>query len=261
MKISTLNLVRVVMNEVVWFTNKGLVRENNEDCILVNGEIYTSGFGIESVEVPILLAMCDGLGGHQGGEIASFETLSLLNEHAFELIDSQTINNCINEIHQHIQYRQTVDSVIYNMATTLAGIVINDDSVIIFNVGDTRVYRFRYPYLMKLSVDHTLDHDLDLDLTDGKVTGVITRCIGGNNATPSVHEMNNTFHEQEIYLILSDGIYGFVDDSKIEQILVKYTSLTTVTSELLLEAAKSHSNDNMSLIILRRNSTHDNSSQ
>jgi PPM family protein phosphatase len=240
------------MIDVVWATTKGLFRENNEDSVLVDGKIFIEGFGKTTMTFPCMLAICDGLGGHQGGEIAAYQTLFELNKQAQNLIDSVSISDCLSSIHQKIKYKQRIEPDNYNMATTVAGVLVNNSSIIVFNVGDTRVYRYRLPYLKKLSMDHTAINELKLDNTVINVNGVITRCIGGNNAIPSIIDDDENFHDGDIYLLVTDGIYGFVEESKIQEIIVNASSLSSMAIDLFCEASKNQSNDNMSLIILRR---------
>ncbi|NBU99069.1 MAG: serine/threonine-protein phosphatase, partial [Spirochaetia bacterium] len=74
--------------EYIGLTDKGRVRDHNEDSYLANGKIFTSldHGGDESITIvevtnsPLIFAVADGMGGHEGGEVASNMALELLKE-------------------------------------------------------------------------------------------------------------------------------------------------------------------------------------
>jgi PPM family protein phosphatase len=85
--------------EYIGLTDKGRVRDHNEDSYLANGKIFTSlnRGGEESIteielnDTPLIFAVADGMGGHEGGEVASNMALELLKEKLVSLPEENTI--------------------------------------------------------------------------------------------------------------------------------------------------------------------------
>jgi protein phosphatase len=125
------------------------------------------------------------------------------------------------------------------MATTVAGIYINGDDCIAFNVGDSRVYRFR-AYLNQISVDHSLGQN------------IITRCLGGSNAVPDVSEGIGRVFAGDIYILCTDGVWGVLNDDDFETALSGNIG-TEETARMITDLAiERESTDNLSVIVIRR---------
>ena len=123
--------------------------------------------------------------------------------------------------------------------TTIAGVSFSRARAIIFNVGDSRVYRFDGDGTQLMSIDH-------LSRTDGRS---VTRFLGGHlaQATPHIAAVENPRSHR--FLICSDGLYGFVrpTDLTLPIEIDPATALTTLV-ELAMENG---SQDNISAVFCR----------
>ncbi|HEV7204981.1 MAG TPA: protein phosphatase 2C domain-containing protein [Jatrophihabitans sp.] len=227
-------------------THPGHVREANEDSMVVT---------------PRLVAVADGLGGHAAGEVASriaVERMGQLAErerlHPDDVIDAIADANrlIVEEAHRR-QDR-------LGMGTTLCGVGIvqvgGSDHCVVFNVGDSRVYRFVDGRLSQVSVDHSEVEELR---AAGRITAdqaarhprrnVITRCLGSApSPTPDIWVYPPTAHER--YVVCSDGLTGEVDDDAIAATLARHEDPGPAASALLEQALAAGGRDNIAVIVV-----------
>src|SRR4051812_5434371 len=182
----------------------GREREGNEDSFL---------------ERPPLFVVADGMGGAQAGEVASGMAVDSLAEvHAPGAL-AEAIETANARIHERAQG----DSSLAGMGTTLTAAWVDDGSVTLAHVGDSRGYRMRDGELVQLTEDHSLVGGL---VRMGKITpaeaeqhpqrSVILRAVG---VEPAV-EVDVAEHEVEdgdVYLLCSDGLSGMVRDEVIRE--------------------------------------------
>ena len=231
----------------------GIGGHKNDDRALVCRHIISNGFYEETVEIA-LAVVCDGVGGEAyGGEAAEIAVahFSAILEQDFT-VDS--IRSSINDINSVIIWTQKMDPEHARMATTIAGLFLNGDDYIVFNVGDSKVYRYRPPYIAQLSTDHSLVQDLKelgIDPKPGQ-EHVITRCLGGANAEPEIIDGKGRAIAGDVYLICSDGISDVFAYSELEDILAQDIPDKDLCWVLIEAAMSKGSKDNLSVIIARR---------
>ena len=142
----------------------GRVRKENEDNLFCNGVImdfdsrnkkfFLSGLA----DNPCVFAVCDGIGGEDCGEIASLTVIKALADH-WEKIKSKSgdydsIMNYIRDSAKQLNAIMSEKNI--STGTTLALIVINHDSYMWCNLGDSRIYRFTDGQLIQISTDYTV---------------------------------------------------------------------------------------------------------
>ena len=162
----------------------GCVRANNEDMILVGDFFVRDDEFRTSVELKdkdrYMMAVADGMGGHNSGDVAS--SLSLHNlQFFFHDIPSnlnagefnESIIGWLDSINHVIDSKGTVDMSMKGMGTTLVALVYYNGDFYSLNCGDSRLYRFRKGELCQLTTDHSLDNMLG----EAKHSSVITNCI------------------------------------------------------------------------------------
>ena len=134
-------------------TDKGLVRERNEDNFST----------IENVNSDILFFVCDGIGGNNAGNIASKETVDIINslfkkaprfKSTKDIINF--INTAINEANENLLNISTINSNFYGLGTTITGVLISGKHAYSFNVGDSRVYGIKKNKIKQLTKDDSL---------------------------------------------------------------------------------------------------------
>lgn len=234
-------------------THPGLVRETNEDSMLVTDR---------------LLAVADGLGGHAAGEIASkiaVDRLRALAEQ--ESVHPDDVVSAIADTNRLIisEGRQHPDHV--GMGTTLCGVGVvqadGSEHCIVFNVGDSRVYRYVDDVLTQVTIDHSEVEELRAaghisaeDAARHPRRNVVTRCLGSQaSPTPDVWVFAPARHER--YLICSDGLTGEVENGAIAEVLGEHADPGPAASALLEQALAAGGRDNIAVIVVDLDSSVD----
>lgn len=238
-------------------TDKGLLREANEDAFLILDEKK-------------IFCIADGAGGHDNGARASYltvesikqlntdestdETLPLnFNQH---LISNSILEKSIQLANTKI-YRERINDI--KMASTLVSCQFIDNNIQIFHVGDSRLYRYRERNLECLTEDHSYVNEL---LKNGIITkaqmhnhpkrNVITRALGAEKEV-AIDFKKITPKINDIYLLCSDGITSMLSDSQLLDNFKNYYggSITELTEKIVKAANDSGGRDNITVILIR----------
>ena len=206
----------------------GCVRANNEDMILVGDFFVRDDEFRTSVELKdkdrYMMAVADGMGGHNSGDVAS--SLSLHNlQFFFHDIPSnlnagefnESIIGWLDSINHVIDSKGTVDMSMKGMGTTLVALVYYNGDFYSLNCGDSRLYRFRKGELCQLTTDHSLDNMLG----EAEHSSVITNCIGGGCKTSffDIVKLTEDIQRGDVYLLCSDGLTDMLSDHRIGVLL------------------------------------------
>lgn len=231
-------------------TDVGLKRSSNEDSILIDEKLG-------------LFIVADGMGGHEGGEVAS----SIAVKTAKDVIQNQNyqknittenlIRRAFDEASQRIFHKSHVESPeLMGMGTTMILALLKGDRLYFGNVGDSRAYLYRKPKLWQISEDHSLVNEQikagviqeeDSENVVGK--NVITRSVGfEKNVQPDVFV--RTVRPNENILLCSDGLSGMVPDRQIAQLLAD-TPPAKVVPKAIQAAKKGGGDDNISVIFIQ----------
>ena len=219
----------------------GCVRSNNEDMVLaydkfVRSEAYQTEFMTENMD-RFVIALADGMGGHQAGEVASADSLANLQFFINDLpkgLSSSEFNEMmvvwLDSINKMIASKGVVDSSLSQMGTTLVGVVYYNNKYFWMNCGDSRFYRLRNGKLTQISTDHSLNNIQGIK----KHSNVITNCIGAGckSSFLDLYEFTNDVLQGDVYMICSDGLTDMVQDSDIEKLMTE-----GVSANRLCEAA------------------------
>ncbi|MFD1212432.1 PP2C family protein-serine/threonine phosphatase [Arthrobacter sp. GCM10027362] len=231
-------------------TDRGLRRQLNEDSLLV---------------APPLFAVADGMGGHEAGEVASricVETLlsdiagrTVNGVHAVSAINRDELRRLIAAADRRI--RKAADS---RAGTTLSGVALVEEngkpSWLVFNVGDSRTYRFSHGRLEQITRDHSEVQEL-LDL--GRITAqqalvhprrnVVTRALGtGEDGEPDFWLL--PVEAGDRVLICTDGLTSEVSDDHLHAILAALAHPQDVVDSLIQAALRSGGRDNITLVVI-----------
>lgn len=241
------------MFEVACYVDVGPVRQKNDDRVLINHQVVLTGC-YESREENVLALVCDGVGGELFGDEAAEIVTVYFSEIYRESFQRNDLTAYIETVQRLVCAAQAKDTAHQRMSTTLAGIYLTGEDFLVFNVGDSRVYRYRPPYMMQLSKDHSVaDQMRDMGMTPkpGQLH-VITRCIGGEVYAPRIMDGIGRVHENDVYMVCSDGISDVLSDEEMEVVLGKENSLKIACKELCDLAVTKGTRDNMSIILARR---------
>jgi Serine/threonine protein phosphatase len=235
----------------------GHTRENNEDKF----DFY------EPDEEPLLAArgsvylVCDGMGGHNAGQIAS-ELAAKQFLHAYYHLGGtaqEAARHAILQAHHYIAEMASKIPSRYGMGTTLTALILKQDEGILAHVGDSRCYRLREGVFEQLSRDHTLVARL---VEQGIITpeqakyhpqrNVIRQAVGVADPSEPLEPDIETFALQagDLYLLCSDGLTDMVDDAEIEAIL-RDEPPTRAAWRLVDRALANGGRDNITVVLVQ----------
>jgi len=198
------------------------------------------------------VAVADGMGGHNAGEIASEMVIrkisQKINSLEMDLTEkdlSLKISEWVKEIHLDILNKGNEGINKKGMGSTLIGALFYNNKIYYLNVGDSRLYRLRNGYLMQISRDHSLK-----EMVGNKdiASNIIMNSFGGGEKIfIDFAPVGSKIFNDDVLLLCSDGLSNELSDDEIEEILGNKEN----TVDVLLNKAKSKGgNDNISIILL-----------
>ena len=228
-------------------TDKGRKRESNQDSYLIDERLG-------------VFIVADGVGGHTGGEVASalaVETVREVMAHpkAMQFKPREVLFQAYEEASHRIYDRAVQESRLNGMGTTMVMGYVRDHKLYIANVGDSRCYLYRRPYIWQLTEDHSLvNEQIRLGMMKEeqarKVIGknVITRSVGfERDVFPDILERE--ISSGDTFLFCSDGLSGMVNDKDMGQIFNQAS--IDKTAHLLIDKALDHGGeDNVTVLVL-----------
>lgn len=238
-------------------SHEGLLRDHNEDSLAVGP--WTLGATVTAtpqtllfpVGEPLVVAVADGLGGHPAGDLASTIVARELSRLGPVLTDEQSVRRAVEACNQAVEDEARHDPAREAMGTTVAGVVVTEESAIVFNVGDSRVYAWRESELTRLSVDD------NPPLAPGEThTSVLTQTLGGGRSlrTLDVHVSTYPLPGTGQILLCSDGLTDVVDDDTIGRLLVEHHG-GEATYELWKAAMEAGGPDNITIALVEVSGT------
>ena len=228
-------------------------RPANDDRAAINDIVVTQSFQYIESEDNCLAVVCDGVGGEAYGFKAAEIVASYFSRVYGEKLDVDKLEAHIANANNEVLTAQKTDRSWAKMKTTLAGIYINGDDCIVFNIGDSRIYRYR-AYLYQMSKDHSHKQEqMDLGLTPKPGTeNVITRCMGSDHAKPDIVEGIGRVFDNDVYILCTDGVWGVLEADDFEHVLSQEKEIDKAAKALIELATKKESQDNQSIVIIRR---------
>jgi len=240
-------------------TDIGLVRETNEDAIRLVPEKQ-------------LFIVCDGMGGHNAGEVASStacEITASLYANFFDrlLSDEQlklprvlppstdVLTKAVRIANHAIYRRSSTDPGLSGMGTTIVATAIEKDILTSLHVGDSRIYLFQKNQLTPLTVDHSwaaeLEQSENISAAEAKTLvnrNVITRALGVKDSV-EIDISVRRIKDGDIYILCSDGLCGFVEDNEIKHVVRDCNEdVEKIVSQLVKMANERGGLDNVSVV-------------
>ena len=248
-------------------TDKGRRREKNEDSMLADGGLF---------------AVADGLGGHQGGEVASSLAVEVLAAQVQAAVDARTearrrhrfvrrpqnvpaptvkeLVDAVERANGEILAKSASSDDLTGMGTTLCALALVEHeqrkALAVVNVGDSRVYRCDESGIHQLTEDHTVVQEM-------VKAGIITREEAEVDARR--HHLSRALGiESKVviddwtlepvsghrYLLCSDGLTNEVTDREIHGILVQFESPREAADALVNLALQHGGSDNVTVVIV-----------
>lgn len=243
-------------------TNVGRERKNNEDTFRI------------APEAGVFL-VCDGMGGHASGEIASQITADVMVRFlamdryrpefrwpAGSLLqqteETRALDAAVRAANREVFAAAQANPMHKGMGTTVVGIYAGPNRIGVVHVGDSRIYRLRGGELEQLTDDHSLlNHYIrtrpmsaqQIRSFAGK--NVIVRAVGlRDNVEPDAQTQE--YHKDDVYLLCTDGLNDMVDDEQIGEImLANVGNLAKMTAELIDAALQNGGKDNVTALVLQ----------
>ena len=233
-------------------SHDGLVRDHNEDSLAVGpwttcaSTTLTPQTMAFPVENPLVVAVADGLGGHPGGEVASTLVVQELSRLADTLADERSVGAALQSINATVHDASGRYPGLIGMGTTVAGLVVAGENIVVFNVGDSRVYSANGQGISRLSVDDSPP------LGPGETTtSIVTQTIGGSVGHSAIepHIATVLLEATKRYLVCSDGLTDVISDDAIGSLLGRYRGLEAAV-ELWRAAMQSGGPDNITVAVV-----------
>jgi protein phosphatase len=222
-------------------TDVGRVRGHNEDAYLVDDQLG-------------LVAVADGMGGHQAGEVASATALEALRA---SVGSGAGVREAVIAANEAVFEKSTTDERLRGMGTTLtAGTLAAGGTVLLAHVGDSRAYELRDGQLRRVTTDHSLVEELIQagELTESEAEGdprrsMITRAVGMEPAV-DVDLYPIEVERGDRLLLCSDGLTGMVDEGEIESILSGQPDPASASRQLVEAANRGGGMDNITVLVV-----------
>ena len=222
-------------------TDVGCVREHNEDSLVV---------------APSLYVVCDGMGGHAAGEVASEIAVNVIADRAPATPDAAALGQAVEEANLAIIQAAREGVGRAGMGCTCTAAMLENERLIVAQVGDSRAYLLHGGTLQQITRDHSLMADF---IEAGQITpeearvhpqrSVITRALGSDPRTqPDLFEINVNTGDR--LLICSDGLTSMIEDYEIEDILNRTPDPQIAASKLVNAAIAAGGHDNVTVIVV-----------
>jgi PPM family protein phosphatase len=226
-------------------TATGRVRLANEDSYLAQPPLY---------------AVADGMGGHGAGELASALAIDALTACTQSLaLSADAVLATLDDANQAIVAATVARGETDGMGTTVTGLASIETGggshMVVFNVGDSRVYRLASGRLDQITVDHTEVEELVLagSLTRDQARthprrNIVTRALGSEPAPTPDHWLLPAMAGDR-YLLCSDGLFTELTDDRILQLLTDQDPQGAATA-LVAAAEDAGGHDNITVIVV-----------
>lgn len=266
---------KLVIKGYYW-TDTGMVRPHNEDqlCVVPSFE-YTDRATEVVIETKkgILLAVADGMGGTNAGEVAAEIAIKTIKDSTDKidaiLLRPAEIGKGLESIiyKAHLNIKAALNEENAGMGTTLVLALISGNKVYVAWCGDSRVYKYsskimdrahKYdlPHLRILTDDHSVVWQMvkkgKLDPNEAReheLSNVITQSLGDPKSDPKPESASYTIAAGDKILVCSDGLNSMLPDEFIEELLAHEEEIDAIGNSLIEAANAAGGHDNISVIL------------
>ena len=226
-------------------TDVGTIRSVNEDSSFVGEGVF---------------AVADGMGGHSAGEVASALAVDAVAELAtMGTVVVDDVRHRVAAANADILAQADHDPGKAGMGTTLTGLCLIEVGGVahwaVFNLGDSRVYRFHDGMIEQLTADHSEVAELVRGghITEGQARvhpgrAVLTRALGAPDAEPEIRVLPVVAGER--FLLCSDGLTNELSDEEIARGLDSETDPQALADDLVRAAVAAGGRDNITVVVV-----------
>src|SRR5579875_1969013 len=233
----------LIASETAVRTDVGRQRRGNEDSCYAQNPVFV---------------VADGMGGAQAGEVASQMVVDAFAEGMpQEGTPEERLSTVVQRANREIHSRSHSDAATAGMGTTVTAAYLDEDSLALAHVGDSRAYLWRDGELARLTEDHSLVEEL---LRSGRLTeeeaaehpqrSVITRVLG---IEPIVEIDTFTYplRAGDVVLLCSDGLTSMISEQQVAEVLREAPDLDTAADRLVAAANEAGGRDNITVVLFR----------
>ncbi|HEX3482374.1 MAG TPA: protein phosphatase 2C domain-containing protein [Kofleriaceae bacterium] len=244
-------------------THVGNVRDHNEDAHFLDEDLG-------------VFLVCDGMGGHAAGEVASELAIGAIRvawsgpalhdaaEHWLERATAEAKRQLLEVVrggviaaHEAILAEADRDQTKSGMGTTLVGAVIVGGELVFAHAGDSRAYLVRDGISMQLTEDHTLlarllaaGIDVDVSGEGARFRSMLTNALGiGEEVKVSTFVV--PLADGDRFLLCSDGVSEYVPENEVGEVLTRQSSPARAAQRLIDLALERGGGDNATAVVVR----------
>lgn len=235
-----------------YLTDTGKVRDHNEDSLII----------VENQNKEVLMAVADGMGGHNAGEVASSIAITHIGKRFKELSSVGDKEDAIRWLQETVS---EINVLIYKytdehpesagMGTTLVTAIVTPGFLLIGNIGDSSGFVIRNNKLHKITTDHTL---VNLLVKSGELTeeeaqnhprkNVLMKALGAiTNVEMDIFDIETDI---DGVMLSSDGLTNMLEIDQIEKVLNDDISIEEKVQKLIFKCNNRGGNDNISIAYL-----------
>ena len=219
----------------------GLVRGHNEDAFLVKAPLFV---------------VCDGMGGHAAGEVASHIAVETIGERAPDHADELLLGAAVEAANDAVLEGSLTGKGKPGMGCTATCVIIENNVMSVAHVGDSRVYLLHNGTLVRITHDHSYVEEL---VDAGEITAdearthpsrsIITRALGSDPDMYADHFTLDVTTGDRI-ILCSDGLSSMVPDKQIEELAVSTVTPQAAADTLVSAALTAGGHDNVTVIVV-----------
>lgn len=239
--------------ELGWYSDIG-DRRTQEDA-----------YYISTHDGVLLTSVCDGMGGHRGGEIASRTAVGYLHAafQSAEFHDAQMYERLLDELDAKVFYLKDEDGSQLSAGTTIVSVLIDGDRMSWFSVGDSRLYLIREDTLVQVTRDHNY-YEMLLDwMQQGKITeeqliaerdkhAALTSYLGiGGIRQYNISSQPFKLQDSDLLLLVTDGLYHAVDMQLLTSLSHAEMPFFMQQLDGMVHADAMYARDNATMIAIR----------
>lgn len=232
--------------KVFALTDKGRVRSINQDAFYQPrpGETFA--------------VIADGMGGHQAGDVASAMAVEEFTRwlKCAPRLSEETIRYAVSEANRVVYLKSRLEPDKAGMGTTLTALWMDDDSVLLAHIGDSRAFRLREGELRQMSRVHSLVGEL---VESGEITeqearvhpqrNIITRALGTAGRV-DVDISRFSRKRGDVWLLCSDGLTNYLDREELQAMLRSRRKWQAKAEEMVRTALDRGGADNVTVLIV-----------
>ena len=219
----------------------GLVRGHNEDSFLVRAPLF---------------AVCDGMGGHAAGEVASAIAVQTIAEKAPAQADEVRLGAAVEAANIAVIKGAEEGVGKPGMGCTASCCLIEQSRMAVAHVGDSRIYLLRHGTLVRVTHDHSYVEEL---VDSGQITAdearthpsrsIITRALGSDPDMYADHFTLDVANGDRV-ILCSDGLSSMIPDSQIEALAVSSATPQQAADNLVAAALTAGGADNVTVVVV-----------